>query len=75
MTEDEAKLKWCPMARVADPAIGTFNRDAVSSKHGIAGWMCLASGCMAWRWELPDSELVGERSPLSRGHCGLAGKP
>lgn len=61
MTEDEAKTKWCPFARVAVYTRGGFasdrsdpvvvNRDSTdtrTSPDGATG--CLGSGCMAWRW-------------------------
>lgn len=60
MTEDEAKTKWCPFARVAGPmateAEGTsYNRwpssdgttDAMLSENRIT--LCIGSACMAWR--------------------------
>lgn len=33
--------------------------------------MCLADGCMAWRWNI--DELSG--NPPTEGYCGLAGRP
>lgn len=30
---------------------------------------CLASGCMAWRWE-----DIAKRKPID-GYCGLSGRP
>lgn len=75
MTEEEAKTKWCPMVRK------TMWYDQV----------CLASGCMMWRWEpygewcirLQDSKQsspnmdMNERMILlpRNGYCGLGGKP
>lgn len=63
MTEDEAKTKWCPFARVAASAPGkpltvpggqsVFNRietdvpEEVTRYPGAA--KCIASACMAWR--------------------------
>jgi hypothetical protein len=64
MTEDEAKTKWCPFARMkvashADegvPAVNepqtTFNRIAINSQSApfIADQArCIGSACMAWR--------------------------
>lgn len=73
MTEDEARKKWCPFARliatgaegqdVALPdASAGFNRPTLGPPDDLANAACMASSCMAWRW---DSR--------SRGHCGLAG--
>jgi hypothetical protein len=80
MTEDEAKLRWCPYARkkmrastvvnVGEAMSGGVYRTA-SDEHN-----CLGSGCMAWRWAervfKEDGSLGNE--PDS-GYCGLAGKP
>lgn len=65
VSEEEAKMKWCPQLE--------DQRD-----H------CIASRCMAWRWESEGSyqarssqwqneDRVG-RCPAA-GYCGLAGKP
>jgi hypothetical protein len=62
MTEEEAKGKWCPMAKVA-----SIDGDGVNRRHDGApnrGAICIASSCMAWRW---DSKTTG--------YCGLAGRP
>lgn len=39
MTEDEAKSRWCPFARVVDTARGADGEGA----------RCIGSACMAWR--------------------------
>jgi hypothetical protein len=93
MTEEEAKTKWCPFARVVmdwsedQEVIGPFNRDhiieasALSEEDNISHATCLASACMAWRWDSGnphDSESKGGillPKDLWPGHCGLAGKP
>lgn len=60
-TEDEAKSKWCPMARVHCPDAGcSDNRDADGERLGVAN--CVASDCMLWCWD--DDEY--------RGWCGLS---
>lgn len=68
----EAKMCWCPFARVptetfkGSEANGeiTTNRDF----HGDPdkGACCIAELCMAWRW----LDRVNRE-----GYCGLAGKP
>lgn len=69
MTEEEAKGKWCPMARAAS-SIGYFPVNRMEAKLTEDGsvadpdCMCLASGCMMWRWHGPHDE--------KRGYCGLA---
>lgn len=71
LTEDEAKTKWCPLARVGGPmqteAEGTTaNRwpgQAVADEKA-ADYRCMASACMAWR----------EASSV-KGYCGAFGTP
>ena len=91
MTEEEAKTKWCPFARClgyADDAEGdesacSFNREYEGK--GAPGAFCIASQCMAWRWQ-DGSHFDPTRNAwvvdygqhgkgLARGYCGLAGVP
>lgn len=50
------------------------------AQHGN-GRYCIASGCMAWRWDREsggykdDNPISMERNPATRGFCGLAGHP
>ncbi len=71
MTEEQAKTKWCPFARIF-PA-GDFwqssnGRDMTvlqaSLAEGDLGNLsrCIGSACMAWRWE----ELGGFERLLDR---------
>ena len=71
MTEDEAKKLWCPMAR----SVGNGeNRTLFGSADSSC--FCLASGCMAWRFdELPHLNLKGAPALEIHGYCGLAGRP
>lgn len=68
MTEDEAKTKWCPQARVGFADMGGTN----SRTDGNVN--CIVSACMAWR-------LTNLRDPMTQeinrndGYCGLAGSP
>lgn len=54
MTEDEAKTKWCPFARVLENGSLGNGNNRVQEKTGsevrapIASF-CLGSTCMAWR--------------------------
>jgi hypothetical protein len=63
MTEDEARTKLCPMARchhVPDRSMPETNLPGNNVDN------CLASDCMAWRWQ----DYMG-----NAGYCGLAGEP
>jgi hypothetical protein len=78
MTEDEAKLRWCPFSRVAGFTIEpSYNREM----NGIAkNSECLASACMAWRTRPISSRMnppggPDQRSTVMDGYCGLAGQP
>jgi hypothetical protein len=54
MTEEEARGKWCPFARVQQYH-GAANRALLPKDVDYS--TCLASQCMAWRWgrlEDPD---------------------
>lgn len=79
MTEDEAKQKWCPFARVihfhdndhngVSPAAG--NRGCHGEPKTEA--RCIGSDCMAWR----SYRVFGPAGcdPQREGYCGLAGEP
>lgn len=73
-TEEQAKTKWCPFARVAvegypasgDPlaihsgSVASVNRDSPSANTvPTAHCYCIGSACMAWRWNESDVEAVG----------------
>ncbi len=84
MTEDEAKAKWCPHARIDSTG---FNRPNPGPTVDVQGdWApCVGSACMAWRWDtryFEDRETgkaygtnAPERFMVEPGFCGLAGKP
>jgi hypothetical protein len=55
MTEDQARECWCPFA-YREGFHAPQNRNTDNSPKCT----CLASKCMAWRWESP-----------SEGYCGL----
>ena len=71
MTECEASLRWCPMAREVvslgkkDAGIGNRYLDERGADYANpAGARCIGSYCTAWRWH-----------DATRGYCGLAGRP
>lgn len=87
MTEEEAKTKWCPFARVAKRDIPgrSYNRwaDDWSPAGAVDGAKCVGSACMAWR-NFPPEEWGKDEPPYhpsnvgiqpTDGYCGLAGKP
>ena len=74
MTEEEAREKWCPFARVMMLAPAPDHNPAVNRRD--MNCHCIASGCMAWRWgDLPrDGNRFQPVTPRV-GYCGLASKP
>jgi hypothetical protein len=87
MTEDEARQKWCPFARIAkfvrntetgEPTgvVASGNR-FLAADGPLSDAPCIASQCMAWRWNAivaPGVEGVAGVK-LDVGYCGLAGEP
>lgn len=66
MTEDEAKTKWCPFARVGSEktGIGSINRDwAIVEKTMAAN--CIGSTCMAWRWRMVANPEWQPENPMA----------
>lgn len=83
-TEDKAKTKWCPHARITAsdgaPPHNRFFSDA-SCEESLE-CMCVGSACMAWRWSQPQTRYVPEDSAAAlqpqhspTGYCGLSGRP
>lgn len=83
ITEDEAKKKWCPLTRVAEPQrfgsqdsmcpVAGVNRGSDAMKETV--WqpnaLCIGSACMAWRWhKRAEGDVAG---PF--GYCGAFGEP
>jgi hypothetical protein len=84
MTEAEAKTKWCPFSRVAAGVLSRDGRTvAIESGQSVHnridvspgtptlpdGATCVASTCMAWRW---DVEKCLKGPGVDHGYCGLA---
>lgn len=65
MTENEARLRWCPLSRVegdkTDPTAG--NRDRVATHESAR---CVGSACALWKWSTLN---VFRKTPT--GRCGL----
>jgi hypothetical protein len=66
LTEEEAKEKGC-----CQP----LNFEECNLGPVSCAGKCIASVCMAWRWD--ENGLWGESYPKEKwvGWCGLAGKP
>ena len=78
MTEDEAKTKWCPFARVTirDDIADSWNRFEDGIEAAVDGSHCIASNCMAWRWgKKPSADGVLFVEDREHGYCGLASRP
>lgn len=75
MTESEAREKWCPFVRhQADEDCAPGNRFGLEENSTLC--RCIASECMAWRWNTRNFEGIEIPDPnTKRGYCGLAGKP
>ena len=74
MTEEEAKTKWCPFARIPDgEPVVAVNRP---EPYGDVP-KCLGSFCMMWRWQddPTGAQPPDGPEPNMTGWCGLAGKP
>ena len=69
MKEDEAKQKWCPYARSR-----SIQRGDGVTVCGALTTVCIASDCMAWRWD-EFINITPEADVIREGYCGLAGKP
>ena len=75
MTDEEAKKKWCPMARVFIDDYRNYQKTSGASGYGRQ--YCIASDCMMWRCYQRGTMVNGkydETYPV-RGYCGLGGKP
>ena len=69
MTEEEAKTKWCPMARVMG---SETSGNRLLDNTLTPGSLCIASACMMWTsWN--DDDFTP--SDPSLGTCGLKYAP
>ena len=82
MSEDEAKTKWCPHARVATYAMGGDGGMAATNKVSNGkirdGARCIGSECMAWRWQVTRPEIgqTSVQDTLGSAHyTPLFGRP
>lgn len=77
VTEQEARTKWCPHARVA-----SYNEQSARNRTAdgtlMAASRCMASACMAWKWkhnhspeERQEREKFGLKAETPKGYCGL----
>lgn len=77
MTEEEAKTKWCPHARIGSSrtGLGSLNREIQDGT--IPEARCLGSECMAWRRLSSTYTDPRTHRPNNegQGYCGLAGAP
>ena len=77
MTEEEAKTKWCPHARIpsGEPAVAVNRPEPYDNDVPH----CLGSFCMAWRWlhkaGTDENDQPNYYAGPWQGYCGLAGRP
>ena len=77
-TEQDAKGRWCPFARVYGSHASTVNRTTKGTIHQDT--LCLGSACMAWTWAgwKHDGKVHSREPHVSGGHapavgfCGMA---
>lgn len=69
LAEEEAKSKWCPLARVVLPQ-ASGNRDWIKGDCVTGVATCIGSACMAWRKAHAFDK--GDNLP---GYCGAFGEP
>lgn len=79
LTPAQASKRWCPFVRIREYQEGgvegtAVNRSFDSADSAANGSLCLASGCMAWRWDIGHEWEDEERRDEARGFCGLAGQ-
>ena len=81
MTEEEAKTKWCPMARVStliegldynQTAVGgaACNRPAEGNNMMSDNALCIASDCMLWREKRAFKEF---KEPIYNSNGNICG--
>lgn len=71
LSEPDAKTKQCrvmPPVHLPPAVSGTFH----TTTHPV---VCVASGCMHWRWGEPQFDEDNRPIKDLRGYCGLAGRP
>ena len=74
MTEEEARTKWCPMIHSMPRILfsesideDTYQKTIKAREGEQRKYLCIASGCMAWRWN-------GKHNFDYIGYCGLGGE-
>ena len=72
LTEEEARRKWCPHARV-QLELPTEGNPPVNRDN--ANIFCMASLCMAWRWVPMNAAEIAWRGGKQSGNCGAFGRP
>lgn len=85
-TEEEAKVKWCPMGRVSASSEGDTQGTTINRMDNHVGTVdftnCLASSCMMWRWVMlcngndtlqHPTRIIPIYEQTEKGYCGLAG--
>lgn len=80
MTEEEAKTKWCPFARVLDSGkdarIGYVAANRWQGPlYGTDAARCIGSSCMAWRTTPVHQENVYNSAEAPEGEGWKLGSP
>ena len=82
VTEEQAKEIWCPHSLASIRPVEKLNDNILLGFECIAanrlesdnlptGTRCIASKCMAWRWNIPTSDYpIGFIPQGAHGYCG-----
>ena len=79
VTEQEARTKWCPHARLGNNPGCNRAADVTGPwRDRVPKALCIASECMAWKWKQNHSPEEREQRKVHHlaaevplGYCGL----
>ena len=76
-TEQEARECWCPFVRYAYGAGKNSSGNRTDAADDKQRYNCIASDCMAFRWEQSDANwrITRGENEERAGYCGLCTKP
>lgn len=67
MSPEEARTRWCPMAKTAGGANRWSDKD-----HALpVTCMCIADDCAVWQWSVTPKGAAKQEGMKPDGYCGL----